>query len=540
MPCLGARGQAPCGRMGKRPNAAHLLIRVLAFLIVCISWNAPEGGLAAESSKPDQGLESRIQSLVPEIERYLTTGMKSFDVPGLAIGIVANDKLVYGKGFGVRAKEGGGAVDTKTVFQIGSATKAFLGATLAIMVDRGRFKWADRVVDLYPDFQMKDPWVTREFRVFDLIAQRSSLPPYANDMLGMIGISENDMIRSLRYVDPVSSFRSTFAYTNITHVLAGVIVAKAAGAADWNTVLRQELLEPLGMKDSSYTAAAIAAASNHAEGYRWTPQGTVAVPFTQLFPYDFGGAGDINSNIEDTVRWVRFQLSNGTFEGRRLVSPENLAQTRTPKVALNDKVSYALGWVVQQTPKGNIIWHNGGTTSFGAFVGFVPETGVGVIILTNESNVGFPDALGLWTLDRLLGNPSVDHVAKTLEAAKAKYETVRKQFARPDRPRPSPPLPSLAGNFANGSFGKAVLRPESDALTMELQATGAQFRLEPWDGDVFAVRLVPNGRFATVAKNLGDDPNGLAQFQADAAGKPAVLRITLDDGQAYDFRREAK
>src|SRR5215475_4130478 len=206
MPCLGARGQAPCGRMGKRPNAAHLLIRVLAFLIVCISWNAPEGGLAAESSKPDQGLESRIQSLVPEIERYLTTGMKSFDVPGLAIGIVANDKLVYGKGFGVRAKEGGGAVDTKTVFQIGSATKAFLGATLAIMVDRGRFKWADRVVDLYPDFQMKDPWVTREFRVFDLIAQRSSLPPYANDMLGMIGISENDMIRSLRYVDPVSSF----------------------------------------------------------------------------------------------------------------------------------------------------------------------------------------------------------------------------------------------------------------------------------------------------------------------------------------------
>jgi hypothetical protein len=131
-------------------------------------------------------------------------------------------------------------------------------------------------------------------------------------------------------------------------------------------------------------------------------------------------------------------------------------------------------------------------------------------------------------------------VAKTLEAAKSKYESTRKQFARPDKPRPSPPLAPLAGNFANPSFGNAVMRPEGDALMMELQATGAQFRVEPWDGDIFAVRLVPNGRFAAVAKNLGDEPNGLAQLQADATGKPVVLRITLDDGQAYDFRREAK
>jgi len=526
--------------LGAKPCLARVIAKIFVCLLIVGAWQ--ETGLAADPNTPDQALETRIQGLISDIERYITSGMKSFDVPGLAIGIVANDKLVYGKGFGVRSKEGSGGtvVDTRTVFQIGSATKGFLATTLAMMVDRGRFKWDDRVIDLYPDFQMKDPWVTREFRVFDLIAQRSGLPPYANDMLGMVGVSETDMIHSLRYVDPVSSFRSTFAYTNITHVLAGRIVAKAAGAADWNTVLYQELLEPLGMKESSYTAAAIAAASNHAEGYRWTPEGTVAVPFTQFFPYDFGGAGDINSSIEDTTRWVRFQLSNGMFEGRRIVSPENLAQTRTPKVALNDKVFYALGWVVQQTPKGNIIWHNGGTTSFGAYIGFVPEAGIGVTVLTNETNVGFPDALGLWVLDRLLGNPSVDHVAKTLEAAKAKYQSVRKQFARPDKPRPSPTLEPLAGNFANTSFGKAVMRAESDAMIMEIQATGAQFKLEPWDGDIFAVRLMPSGRFAAVAKNLGDDPNGLAQFQADAPGKPAVLRITLDDGQAYDFRREAK
>jgi CubicO group peptidase (beta-lactamase class C family) len=466
--------------------------------------------------------------------------MKAMDVPGLAIGIIANDKLVYGKGFGVRRKSGSVAVDTQTVFQIGSTTKAFLATTLAIMVDRGAFKWDDKAVDLYPDFQLKDPWVTREFRVFDLIAQRSGLPPYANDMLGMFGIGETELIRSLRYVEPVSSFRSKFAYTNITHLLAGRIVAKAAGAADWNAVLGKELLEPLGMKNSSYTADAIAKAPNHAEGHRWTPGGTIEVPFTQLFPYDFGGAGDLNSTVEDTAHWVRFQLSNGEFEGRRLVSPENLAQTRTPKVAMNDKVLYALGWAVQQTPNGNIIWHNGGTPSFGSYIGFVPDRGFGVTVLTNESNVGFPDAVGFWVLDRLLDNPSVDHVANVLKAAKANFENTRKQFARPGAPRPAPPLAPLAGNFDNPSFGKTVVQAQGDALIADVQASGAQLKLEPWDGEIFAVRLVPNGRFAAVAKNLGDEPTGFAQFQADATGKLNVLRVTFDDGQSYEFRREAK
>ena len=197
-------------------------------------------------------------------------------------------------------------------------------------------------------------------------------------------------------------------------------MAKAAGAANGDTVFQQELFDPLGMKDSSYTAAAIEAATNHAQGYRWSPEGTTEVPFTQLFPYDFGGAGDINSTIEDMARWVRLQLGNGTFEGRRIVSPENLAFTHTPKVAISDKLFYALGWVIQQTPNG-------------------------------ETNVGFPDAIGLWTLDRILDNPEVDHVAEALKAATSRFDTMTKLFAKPANPRPFPPLAPLAGKFVNPS-----------------------------------------------------------------------------------------
>jgi CubicO group peptidase (beta-lactamase class C family) len=249
-------------------------------------------------------MEGRVQELIPDIEAYITSGMKGLDMPGLAIGIVANDRLVYAKGFGVRSKASGAPVDTRTIFQIGSNAKAFLTTTMAIMVDRGKLRWDDRVVDLYPEFQLKDPWVTREFRVFDLTAQRSGLPPLVNDILVMLDYKEAALIRSLRHVEPVSSFRTTFAYTNITHLLASRIVAKAAGSTDWNAVLQKELLDPLGMKNSTYTVEAIEAATNHANGHRWTPEGAIEVPFTPIFPYHLAGTGDINSNIEDMARWV--------------------------------------------------------------------------------------------------------------------------------------------------------------------------------------------------------------------------------------------
>ena len=511
--------------------------RAFLIIVALIGFDPDNATRAADVSKSDTATEDRVQALIPAIEAYIASGMRGFDVPGLALGIVAGDKLIYAKGFGVRSKSGGMPVDTRTIFQIGSNAKAFLAATEAIMVDRGKLRWDDRVVDLDPEFQLKDPWVTREFRVFDLLAQRSGLPPFVNDMLAMTDFDEAALIRSLRDVEPVSSFRTTFAYTNITHLLASRIVAKAANAADWNTVLRQELLDPLNMKDSSYTAEAIEASDNHANGHRWSPEGATETPFTPIFPYHLAGAGDINSNVEDMSRWVRLQLGGGSFEGRSIVSPDNLAFTRTPKVGLNDKMSYALGWYIYATPNGDIVWHDGDALSFGSFVGLAPDRNVGVVILSNETNVGFPAALGQWVLERIFGNPQRDHVADRLKEAKASFEAAAKVFAKPANPRPFPPLAPLAGNFVNPSFGAAKVSQDGDALVIQLAATGAMFRLEPWDGDVFIARLMPTGRFGPIV-DLGYMTRGFAQFQMDKDGKLALLRLSCEYGQAYEFRRE--
>jgi CubicO group peptidase (beta-lactamase class C family) len=485
----------------------------------------------------DQTMKAKVTALAPELEAYIERGMKDFDLPGLAIGIVDGNGLVYARAFGVRQK-GGEPVDTDTVFQIGSTTKAFLATTIAIAVDRKELAWDDRVVDLYPDFQLKDPWVTHEFRVFDLLAQRSGLPPYANDVFGMLGASHDQKIHSLRYVDPVSSFRSSFAYTNITHILAQDIVAKVSGAADWDAVVRSEIFEPLGMASSSLTAEALEAAPNRTWGYRWTPDGTVEVAFTPIFPYGFGGAGAINSTIEDMAHWVRLHLADGAFDGERIVSAENLAATRMARVAVTDKMAYAMGWVIQSTPNGTVTWHNGGTTAFGAYVGMALDRGVGVVVLTNETNVGLPDAIGEWTLDRLMGNPDVDHVAAKLAAAKKGAAAAAALFARPADARPAPPLAPLAGTFASPIFGDVTITVADDGLDATVGATGATLRFDPWNGDIFTVSLVPEGEMAAIAANLGPDPQGFAQFQVDPSGKLSILELTFpENGQTFLLTR---
>jgi CubicO group peptidase (beta-lactamase class C family) len=361
-----------------------------------------------------------------------------------------------------------------------------------------------------------------------------------NDALGMLSYPETDLIRSLRYVAPVSSFRSTFSYTNITHLVAGRIVARVAGAADWNAVLQKELLDPLGMRDTSYTAAAMLASANHATGYRWTPQGTIEVPFSQIFPYDYFGAGDMNSNIEEMARWVRLQLGKGEFEGHRLVSEANLELTHRPSVAISNDVSYASGWVVQQTANGPIVWHNGGTSSFGAYVGLLPARKVGIIVLTNEVNVGFPDAIGLWALDRVLGNPDVDHVAARHQAAITDFDAQTKLFARPADPGPPLPADDYVGNFVNHAFGTASIALQNDVPVMTFQATGATLRLDARDADVRTATYVRAGRFAAVAEALGPLPLGFAELLIDKDDRRNVLRLTFSDGQSYDFVRDPR
>ena len=181
----------------------------------------------------------------------------------MAIAIVQDDKTVYAKGFGIKELGNKDKVDTQTIFQIGSITKSFTTALLAILADEHKLNWDDRVINYLPDFVMYDPWVTREFRIKDLVAQYSGLPFDAGFPQVYLGFNRNQMIHNLRYIKPISSFRSKFAYQNILFLVAAKVIEKASGKP-WKDMIKKRLFQPLDMKESSLTLNDYLSSKNHA------------------------------------------------------------------------------------------------------------------------------------------------------------------------------------------------------------------------------------------------------------------------------------
>ena len=198
-----------------------------------------------------------------------------------------------------------------------------------------------------------------------------------------------------------------------------------------------------------------------------------------------------------------------------------------------------MGWVVQQTPNGTIVWHNGGTSAFGSYFGIVPEKNVGVVVLTNEVNVGLPDAIGRWVMDRILDNPNVDHRRGGDQGGAGRIREIGQAVRQAGQSAAIPAAGAAGRDFhQSGLSARRRCALEGDALVMSLEATGAKLRLAQWDGSIFTARLMPLGQFAAVAEDLGPLPTAFVQFQMDKDARLNVLRLSFDDGQAYEFTRE--
>jgi len=176
---------------------------------------------------------------------------KTFDVPGIAVAVVKDGRVVYSKGFGVRKLGEAAPVTENTLFGIASNTKAFTSASLAMLVDEGKLHWNDRVIDYLPSFQMSDPYVTREMRIRDLLVHRSGLALGAGDLMFFptTDLSSEEIIKRLRYVPLATSFRSAYAYDNVLYSVAGKVIETISGKT-WAAFIKERIFSPLGMSAS--------------------------------------------------------------------------------------------------------------------------------------------------------------------------------------------------------------------------------------------------------------------------------------------------
>jgi CubicO group peptidase (beta-lactamase class C family) len=202
------------------------------------------------------------------LEADVNRTMRTFDVPGIAIAVVKDGKVVAAQGFGVRKLGEPAKVDGQTLFEIASNSKAFTAAALAMLVDEGKLSWDDRVTKHLPDFQMYDAYVTHEMTVRDLLTHRSGLGLGAGDLLWWpsTGFTADEIIEKLRYIRPATSFRNSYAYDNLLYIVAGKIVAQKSGKS-WGDTVRERILKPVGMNATTTSLAENAGIQNQANAH---------------------------------------------------------------------------------------------------------------------------------------------------------------------------------------------------------------------------------------------------------------------------------
>jgi CubicO group peptidase (beta-lactamase class C family) len=272
------------------------------------------------SSSPAAG---RLNDTIAQFDRHAQNAMLKWNVPGMAVAIVKDGEIIFARGYGVKTAGGSDPVTTDTVFQIGSTSKAFTAALAAMEVDSGRMNWTDPVIRYLPDFRMNDPWVTKEFTITDTLSQRSGLDEKWGTDLATLGYSRSEMIHALRYAEPISSFRSEYAYQNIPFMVTAAAVEKTSGKS-WEENLEARIFTPLHMESASTSYEAFLSAPDHATLHMLglLPDGTLGPvlidpgwEFNNM-TYTLGPAGGINADVKDMAAWAIFQLGDGTFEGK--------------------------------------------------------------------------------------------------------------------------------------------------------------------------------------------------------------------------------
>ena len=433
--------------------------------------------------------------------------LKEFEVPGLAVAIVKDGKVVLAKGYGVRKLGDPSPVDENTLFGIASNTKAFTAAALAMLVDEGKITWDDSVSKHLPSFQLHDPYVTREMTIRDLLTHRSGLGLGAGDLLWWppTDYSREEIIQRFRYVRPATSFRSRYAYDNVLYMVAGQIVAAVSGKS-WDDYIKEKIFNPLGMTTSNTTVAALTASRNAA-----TPHAKVEAQLKAIGPQpleNVGPAGSINSSVGEMAKWMIVQLKRGQLaDGRRLFTERQSremwsAQTITPLgdppphlAALKANFSaYGLGWGLTEYRGYKTVSHTGGLLGFVSRVTLVPDLNLGVVVLTNQQSGGAFQSLTYGILDHYMNAPSTDWVAafkKSEEMGLARAAEVEKRqaSARAADSKPSLPLAKYAGRYTDAWYGDITLGIEGEKLVIRFSHTPLLVGdLEHWQHNTFVAR----------------------------------------------------
>jgi len=468
-----------------------------------------------------------------QIEAAIHSAMTTFNVPGVAVAIVKDNNVIMSKGFGVIEHGKTTKVTPDTLFGIASNTKAMTAAILAGLVDEGKLTWDTRVIDIIPEFQMPNAYVTREFTIIDLLAHNSGLGLGAGDLMiwPNTTLTNADIIKGLKYLPEVSSFRSEFAYDNLMYIIAGEVIATVTGQT-WKAVIQERIFTPLGMKNTRAAYSLISQSNKNVARAHVPLAGKLNVVGGNMLE-KFSSAGSVASSVNDMSLWLKAQLNQGVYQTKKVAEDKQtrlfsakqsraMFQARTilsvsEAATKNDKThfsAYGLGWFLKDYHGVKLIHHSGGILGMVSKVVLVPEENLAMVILTNQQSGYAFNAIYQQILNEYLALPEKDWVAYYHKKQQKSVAKEEKRLAKAadlvnKNASHSLALRDYAQTYVDNWYGEIHINYLNNKLqvqfgnTPELHGT-----LEHYQHNTFIVRWKDRTLEADAFVNFNLDENG--------------------------------
>lgn len=432
------------------------------------------------------------------LDRYVEDALGFWKIPGVAVAVVKDGKVIHMKGYGVKEADTKNLVDENTLFMIGSNTKAFTATALAMLESEKKLSLNDKVQKWLPDFKLYDPWVAKEATITDLLCHRLGFETFQGDFMYFDSDLTTAEVRDkFGKVKPMYGFRSKWGYCNAAFMTAGEIVPKVTGQS-WATFITERIFKPLGMERSLALSKDIETATNKASAHTVDMGQLKKIPYGNLD--NLAPAGSISSSVHDMSKWVMALLNKGEVDGKEIIPASAINRTRQPESIMGDGGHmfnkahfnlYGLGWFLEEYAGRKVVAHTGGVNGFVTSVCLVPEEQLGIIVLTNTDANGFYEALRNEIEDACLGLPFRNYTQVYYSFNKAEEEKKEKELSIVNdsialKIPTALPLAAYTGEYQHSVYGKMNMKLENGKLVMRFEHHKGRYgTLEPLGGNRF-------------------------------------------------------
>ncbi|GBQ27310.1 beta-lactamase [Gluconacetobacter sacchari DSM 12717] len=482
-----------------------------------------------------------------EIGLTVERARQAFNVPGVAVAVVHDGQIVFSHGYGRRAEDKASApVDARTLFAIGSNTKEFTATALAQLVEQGKLDWDDRVIDHMPEFRVADPWITRDFRVSDLLTHHSGMGLGAGDLMlfSHSTFTRPEILAGLPFMPFTGPFRAQYAYNNLLYVVAGALVERLTGQS-WEDAVQTRLIDAASLPACQSTPpvrgqADVATGAGESENL--PDRASLRLPAV-------APAGGIWCSADGMARWAQVYLAGGrTPEGKAVFSlasrdtlwsphallplPDTAAATKTHFRA------YGFGWFMEDFFGRKRVWHTGTIGGMVSYVTFLPELRTGIVVLTNQDDHHATYAIATTLSAYAATGTSADWVAHWRDAKNAEQAARAKAAASTGPGSPARPFITLSDSARQdyvGTYRDAWRGP----ITISLRGRDLRMAFSHADGLTGTLSALPHDLFVVRWDNRAQDgaDDAYVQFERDVSGKPVGLTMRVIES---DFSFDAQ